>query len=198
MLRAVQNHEGSDPRAGAGLAAQIAHAAQVALALLADVGDEHQVAEGIGQIRAKRSISRAMASSAVSPAPLSETPGPCRRPSGPTVNFFVLARCEHGIQMRGEGDVGAVAVLHRVGDDVAGAVDARDAAQRAELCEHPLGAALLEERRGRDAAKLQVLLVDPLLLAHEPGERVAARGPFEPDQQLLSRAAPARRTRRRI
>ena len=44
-IRAVQNQKRLDAAAGAGLAAQIAHAAQVAFAFLADVGDEHQPAE---------------------------------------------------------------------------------------------------------------------------------------------------------
>jgi hypothetical protein len=60
-----------------------------------------------------------------------------------------------------------------VGDDVAAAVDTGDAAQGAELGEHPFGAALLKERGRGDAAQLEVLLVDPLLVADEPGEGVA-------------------------
>ena len=94
-------------------------------------------------------------------------------PIGCDKNFFVLARREHGIQMRGKGDVGASAIFDRVGDDVAATVDTRHATERAKLRQHPLGALLFEERGGWDAAELQVLLVDPLFLPDEPGQGVA-------------------------
>ena len=96
--------------AGARLPAQIAHAAQVALALFADVGDEDQIAEVIGESGNAR-IARAMASSAASPAPLSATPGPCNRPSGATKTLFVFAWREHRVEVRGESDVRAGAIF---------------------------------------------------------------------------------------
>ena len=80
-------------------------------------------------------------------------------------DFFVVARRKHRIEMRGQGDVGAFAVLHRMGDHVAGAIDARDAAEGAELRQHPLGALLFEESGRGNAAELQLLFGDPLLVA---------------------------------
>ena len=44
-IGAIQNQERLDSAAGAGLPAQIAHAAQIALALLAHIGDEDEAAE---------------------------------------------------------------------------------------------------------------------------------------------------------
>ena len=49
-------------------------------------------------------------------------------------------------------------------------------AEGAELVEHPLGAVLFKKSGGGDAAELQVLLVDPLLFAREPLQRVAKNG----------------------
>ena len=92
---------------------------------------------------------------------------------GGGVNVFIFARGEDGVEVRRECNVGAGTIFERVGDDVAAAVDAGDAAKGAELGEHPFGAALLEERGGGDAAELEVLLIDPLFLADEPGEGVA-------------------------
>ena len=171
-IRAIQNQERLDARAGAGLPAQVAHAAQVALALLADVGDEDQVAELVGEIgegldHARDGQQRGQPSAVVGDAR-------AMQPAiGGDINLFVLARREHGIQMRGEGDVGAGAIFDRMGDDVAAAIDPRHATERAKLRQHPLGALLFEERGGGDAAKLQVLLVDPLLLPDEPLQGVA-------------------------
>ena len=63
-----------------------------------------------------------------------------------------------------------------MGNDVAAAIDARHAPQRAKLREHPLGAALFKECRGWNAAQLQMLFVDPLLLPDKPLQGVAQRG----------------------
>ena len=49
-IRTIQNQKRLDPASGGGLTAQITHAAEIALALLADVGDEDQIAEVIGEI----------------------------------------------------------------------------------------------------------------------------------------------------
>ena len=95
---------------------------------------------------------------------------------GSNGNIFRLTRRKHGIEMCGEGDVGALAILERMGDDVAAAVHAGDHAERSELREHPLRARLFEEGRGGDTADLQMLFVDGLLLAIEPLERVANGG----------------------
>ena len=60
-------------------------------------------------------------------------------------------------------------------DDIAASIDAGNTSQRAELGQHPLGAALLKERGSGYAAQLQMLLVDPLLLPDEPLQSVAKR-----------------------
>jgi hypothetical protein len=59
--------------------------------------------------------------------------------------------------------------------DIAAAIDPRDAPERLKLRQHPLGPALFEERGGGDTAKLEVLLIDPLLLPHKPLQCVAKR-----------------------
>jgi hypothetical protein len=87
--------------------------------------------------------------------------------------------------MRGERDVGAFAILQRVRDDVAAAIDAGDAAQRAELLQHPFGAALLKKRGRWHAAKLHVLIVDPLFFANEPLQCFAQRGGMDGFGELL-------------
>ena len=91
-------------------------------------------------------------------------------------DFLVVAGREYGIEVRGEGNVGAFAVFHGVGDDVAGAVDACHRAERAELGQHPFGAALFEEGGRRDPAELQLLLGDPLFFAGKVLQSVANGG----------------------
>jgi hypothetical protein len=91
------------------------------------------------------------------------------------VDFFVFARREYRVEMRGQSNVGPGSIFRRVRDHVAPAIDARYTSQRAKLSQHILGAALLEECGCRDPAHLQVLLVDPLLLPDEPLQRIAER-----------------------
>src|SRR4030081_607134 len=54
----IQNQERLNAAAGGGLAAEIAHAAQVALAFLADVGDEHHAAADIREVGEERKHAR--------------------------------------------------------------------------------------------------------------------------------------------
>src|SRR5262249_1361895 len=91
-------------------------------------------------------------------------------------NLFGSARGEDRIEMRREGDIRTFAILDRMGDDVARAVDARNAADGPELRHHPFGALLFEKRGRRDSAKLQVLLVNPLLFAGKPLQGLADGG----------------------
>ena len=56
-------------------------------------------------------MARAMANSAVNPAPLSDTPGPCNRPSGPKKIFLAITDGENRIEVRGQGDVRAFPIL---------------------------------------------------------------------------------------
>ncbi len=58
-------------------------------------------------------------------------------------------------------------------DHIAGPVDVGFAAITLELPGEPLGAQMLDKGRRRDTAKLEVYLVDPLLFAGEPLERLA-------------------------
>ncbi len=120
-------------------------------------------------------MARAMASNAGQSRAVIGGAWPMQSAIGSDVDLFVFARRKHGIEMRGEGDVGAGTILHRMRDDVAAPIDPRDATERAKLRQHPLRALLFEECGGRHAAQLQVLLVDPLLLPDEPLQRVAQR-----------------------
>ena len=171
----VQNQKCLDAASGAGLTRQVAHATEVAFALLADIGDEYDAAEQFVESRgylndAREGQQTCQASAVVGDAGAAQI---AVRAHG---NIFAAARGEHGIEVRGEGDVGSLTILDWMGDDVAGAIHAGNATQGAELGEHPFGAFLLEKGRGWDAAKLQVLLVDPLFFAGEPLKGVADRG----------------------
>ena len=97
------------------------------------------------------------------------------------LDLVLVARRDHGVEVGGEGDVGAVAFG---GDDVAGAVDDGVPAEGAELVGEPGGALLLEEGGGGNAAELQVDLVDPLLLAGEPLETLAHAAVFREFAQV--------------
>ena len=93
-------------------------------------------------------------------------------------NLVGLARCEHGIEVRGKSHVGRFAEGRR---DVAGPIEGGVPTEGAQLIDEPGGALLFEQRRGRNAAQRQVDLVNPLLLPREPHQPVAhtaERGPF--------------------
>jgi hypothetical protein len=85
-------------------------------------------------------------------------------------DIVLIARRDHGVQVRGQRHVRRRALRR---DHVAGAVDGGIPAIGAELLQEPGGALLLQKRGRRHAAKLQVRLVDPLLLAREPLQALA-------------------------
>ena len=78
------------------------------------------------------------------------------------VNLFRPARSEHGIKVRGNGNVRPCSGGSGKSDDIAGAIDLRLASQFAEAHEHPFRAFGLEKCWGGDTAQLQMLLGDPL------------------------------------
>src|ERR1022692_1917898 len=88
-------------------------------------------------------------------------------------DVFFDARREHGVEVRGERDVGSFGSRIGHGHHVARAIDMAFPSQIAELRQDPLGALLFEESGRGHAAKLQVNVVDPLLLAREPLEALA-------------------------
>ena len=91
-------------------------------------------------------------------------------------NFFSIAWRKHRIEMRRERDVWAFAILHRVGDNIAAAIDTRYCAERPELGQHPFGALLFEKGGRGNPAELELLLSDPLLIAGKPLQRLANGG----------------------
>ena len=142
----------------------MAHAEQIALALFADVGHQQQPAARIPAAWPTPSRRARSASRAASPAPLSETPGPRNRPSAST---------EISSLLRGASTVSRCAVSATYGGspNAASTLPARSMEashpEDAELLQKPRGALLLQKGGRRHAAKLQVDLVDPLLLARE-------------------------------
>ena len=134
---AIHHHEGLDLPGQRRLLGQVAHAGQVAFALFAHVGRQQQAAAGTRAVWRTPFQTRAMASRAARPAPLSATPGPRKRPSASTeISSFPRGR-DNGIEVRGKGDVGAVAIGR---DHVAGLIDSCIPTQGAELFQEPRGA----------------------------------------------------------
>ena len=104
---AVDDQERADLPGERRLLAEVPHAEQIALALLADVGHQQQAERQLGQARSQLFQTRATASSAARPAPLSETPGPVKAAVGIDRDFVLGARRDHRVEVRGERDVGA-------------------------------------------------------------------------------------------
>ncbi len=150
--------------------AQIADAAQVSLALFSHICHQH------GSQR--RILERSCC-------------GPCRRqgqqrrqsrsvirnsrPQQPSipVDLDVLGRPrrQHRVQVRRHRDRGRVFALSRQPrNHVARPVQLRFPAQRAEPLRHILRAPLLEERRRRNPAQLEMLFVDPRAFLAKPVE----------------------------
>ena len=168
---AVQNQEGFGPGT-IRVPAQVAHAAQVALALLAHVGDQQgrqrRVRQGRRCVPGRGQRQQRGQAGAVVGNPGSQEPAVARK-----LDFVRRAGREHRIQVRRNRHGGAVAAAGQRGDHVARTVQARFPAQALEALRHPLGAFLLQEGRRRNPAQLEVLLVDPGALAAEPVERHA-------------------------
>ena len=104
------------------------------------------------------------------PRPVIGNARPAEAPVGLHRDLVLIARRDDRIEVRGQRHIGAAS---GGGDHIAGAVDVRVPAEGAELVEEPRGALLLHEGGRRDAAELEMDLVDPLFLAGEPLETVA-------------------------
>jgi hypothetical protein len=91
-------------------------------------------------------------------------------------NFLNVAWRKHRIEMRRECDVGTFAVLDRMRDNIAAAVDTRHCAECAELCQHPFGALLFEKGGRGNPAELELLLSDLLFIARKTLQRLANSG----------------------
>ena len=112
--------------AGARLPAQITHAAQVALAFFADIGDENQIAKVVDQIGERlnrfsdgqqRRQSRAVIGHAWT----------MQSPIRSQVDLFVFARRKHGVEVRRQRDIRPSTILPGMRDDVTAPIDPRDA-----------------------------------------------------------------------
>ena len=141
-------------------------------ALLAHVGDEDQARLGIVDRRRGFQGARDGEQGGESRAVVGDA-GAVETAVGIDRDLLAGLRGDDRIEVRGEGDQRAFTGGIEERDHVAGAVDLGVAAVALELRGHPLGAAVLEEGRRGDAAQLEVLLVDPLLLAREPLQRLA-------------------------
>ena len=170
-IGAIHHQERFDLAGQRRLLAEVAHAEQVALALLADIGHQ-QEAEGAdsGSV-APFFQTRADGQQGGQSGAVVGDAGSAETAVGIDGDFVLVARREDGVEVRGEGDVRGGSAFD--GDDVAGAIDGGVPAEGAELLEKPGGAFLLEKGGGGHAAELKVLLVDPLLLAGEPLEALA-------------------------
>ena len=81
--------------------------------------------------------------------------------------------------MGGDGDAGRIPATLQSRDDVSGAIDFGVPIEVAKTGGDPFGALLFEERRGGDAAELEVLLLNPEAFAAEPvegGSHTGSRG----------------------
>jgi len=142
-----------------GLAAEITH--QITFAFFADMAIK---------TRGAQRFSSAMARSAARTAPLSETPAE-QPPAKIEMNVVVFARGQHPIEMGCECDDHSQPMCA----DVAGAIQARRAADPTQLGQHPFGAFAFKKVGGRDAAQLDLPLIDPVLFTSEETEALAHR-----------------------
>ena len=166
---AIHHHHGFDLARQRLLLAEVAHTQQVAFALLTYVGHQQQVAGEFGKLAGALPDARHGQQGGKTGAVVGDA-----RPAEAAVvvdrNIILIARRDHGIEVGAEDHVGSVALG---GDDVAGAVDGGGPFQSLELLLEPGGALLFEKSGRRDAAELQVGLVDPLFFAGEPLEAFA-------------------------
>lgn len=175
---AIEDEEGAYLGSERGLGAEVAHAAQVAVTLFADIGDED--GGGGEAFERRRGFQGADEGEETGEAGAVVTdPGADEGAVGFRPNIVGGAGREDGVQVGGEGDERRRGVGLEEGDDVAGLIDFRVAAELAEGGEHPFGAFLLLEGGRRDAAEFEVFFVNPLLVAAELVEgflQAAGRG----------------------
>jgi hypothetical protein len=89
--------------------------------------------------------------------------------------ILVTPGSEDCIQVRGDCKERPLAARIEISDYVAGTIHLRQATEGAELGRHPFRAFLLEERRRRNAAQLQVPFGDPVALTPKPLQAFANR-----------------------
>jgi len=160
----IKDDERADFRSERRVRAKVAHTAEIAIALLADIGDEDggggEAAERRGGFQgADEREEGGEPGTVVTDAGADE----CAVWLSPDV--VGRAGGEDGIEVGGEGDVWGRSVGLQKGDDIASLIDFGVAAELPEGGEHPIGAFLLLKSGGRDAAEFEVFFVDPLLIA---------------------------------
>ena len=176
--RAIQNQKRRDLRQQRRLPANVAHAAQIAFAFFAHIGDQQQsppeivFAAGVRRFAdsARDGQQRGQTSAIVGDS------GALHDALGIHRNIFFNARRQHGIEMRRHGHQQTIGVRVQRNQNIAFAIDAGVPAEGAELGGHPLGARQFVESRRGDATKLQVDIVDPLLILRKVLERFAHAG----------------------
>jgi hypothetical protein len=164
--RTIQHQQRGKPAAQRRLAAQITHAAQVSLALFANIGDEYQAPKHsrTADLYRLRHCQQCRQTSAIV-----RYPRPMEFAVWLQSDFFLgILRRHHGVQMRGHRDHRPIVIAGRGRHHIAGAVDTCLVAKIAKLRLHPLGARLFEESGSGNAAELQMTVIDPLLRASEP------------------------------
>lgn len=166
---AVEDEEGGDLGGEGALAAQEAHSAEIALSLLADVGDEERGA-GRGGGGGREGVLAGQGEQGGETGAIVGDTGAEKAAIGGEADFFAGAGGEDGIEVGGNGDEGGTVLTGEMGDDVAGAVEPGVVAEGSELFDHPEGAFFLEEGRGGDAAELEVFFVDPGAIAAQLAE----------------------------
>ena len=168
---AVEYEERADAGGERGGGAEVAYAAEVAIAFFADVGDEDggggEAAEGGRRFHGADEGEEAGEAGAV----IADA-GADEGAVGLGADVVGRAGGEDGIEVGGDGDVGRRGGGLEERDDVAGLIDLGFTAELAEGGEHPFGAALFLERRRGDAAEFEVLFVDPLFIAGKLLERL--------------------------
>ncbi len=151
-----------------------AHAAEVAFAFFADIGDEENCAARFDSgfmDRARDGDQCGQAGAVV---------GNSRRVQafGVAANFHFGAGRKDGVEMRGEHDDFFVGDARKLGDDVAGFVDRDAEAAIGEERPHGVSARrFLKWRRG-NFGDADLLLVNPVVIARKPGKRRADFGGF--------------------
>ncbi len=163
----IENEERANPVDQFRLPADVADSAQISLSFLADIGDQQQTVPDLRRIssrlqRLRYGQQRRQTRAVVGHARPAEVAVAVYR------DVFFSPRRKNGIQMRRERDERALRVGMQGSENVSCTIDGYVPAERAELTCQPFGALLLEESRGRDAAKLQVNLIDPLLFPGKP------------------------------
>ena len=109
-IRAVQYQKGARSALSVRLPAQVAHAAEISLALLADIGDQYRSRAANPQPGGAAFHTAAMRQQGRESSAVIGNAGPEQPSIAGDFNFFRLARREHGIEMRRDRNVRPVAL----------------------------------------------------------------------------------------